>query len=131
MRSLLKRVARLERPTGIRGDSEIPARPFNPEAFLRQISARSEALGEPLATTFSRMVGRLIESGHTSFLAFLVEQKLGIGKANFFVCDCLKDLICEGKSVSLQTWREAEQLYCDRYGHEPAPSLLLQPTPAE
>ena len=47
MRSLLKRVARLERPTGVRGDSELPARPFDARAFLRQVSARSEVLGEP------------------------------------------------------------------------------------
>ncbi len=77
------------------------------------------------------MVGRLIESDDTSLLAFFVERKVGIKTPNFFVCDCLKDVIREGKTVSLETWREAEHLYRDRYGHEPAPSLEPQPTPAE
>ena len=131
MRSLLKRVSRLERPTGSHGDPEEPARPFDPEAFWRQVYARSKMLAEPTEITFSRMVRRLVESEHTSLLASVVERKLGIAKANLFVCDGLKDLIRAGKSISLETWREAEQLYRDRYGHEPAPSLEPEQVPAD
>ena len=131
MRFLMRRVAKLERPTGVRSNSELPGRPFNPEGFLRQVSARSKALGEPVEMTLARMLKNLIDSDVTDLLAHHVERTLGIRKPNFFVCDCLKDVISEDKKVSLETWREAEQLYRDRYGHEPAPSLEPKKVPAD
>jgi hypothetical protein len=131
VRSLLKRIGRLERPSGVRGDPEEPARPFDAESFLRQVGARSKLLGEPIETTMPRMLDRLVESDRTFLLALLVEARTGIKKPNFFVCDCLKDVISEDKKVSLETWREAEQLYRDRYGHEPAPSLEPKKVPAD
>jgi hypothetical protein len=123
VRFLMRRVAKLERPTGVRSNSELPTRPFNPEGFLRQVSARSKALGEPVDTTLTRMLKKLIDSDVTDLLAHHVERTLGISKPNFFVCDCLWEVIRGSKPLTLERWREAQQLYRERYGHEPAPSL--------